>query len=73
MNAPTPATSKRAVDTTTLDHLIELTKLANRYSRALINISEIDGSDAETDLRIARRLAREALFPEGELPRDENH
>lgn len=58
---------ERHADTTTVDHLIALTKLANRYSRALMDISLIDGSDALEDLRIARKIARQALFPDGAI------
>lgn len=59
--------SKRHADPTTVDHLIALTRLTNRYSRALMDISQIDGSDALEDIRIARKLARQALFPDGAL------
>lgn len=60
--------SKRHADPTTVDHLISLTKEVNRLRKALMNISHIDGADPVTDIQLARRLARHALFPDGELP-----
>ena len=60
---------KRHADPTTVDHLIALTKECNRLRRALMDISHLDGSDATTDLQIARRIARNTLFPEQELPK----
>lgn len=66
-NSDYPTGGNRYADATTVDHLISLTKLANRYSRALMDISLIDGSDALEDLRIARKIARQALFPDGAI------
>lgn len=72
--ATTSFERKRHADATTVDHLIALTRLVSRYSRALMDISLIDGSDALEDIRIARKLAREALFPDGVIDdRDRGH
>jgi hypothetical protein len=62
----------RHADPKTLDHLIALTKLTNRYTSALIRISNLDGNTLD-HLKIARLIAREALFPEKELPYDESN
>lgn len=59
--------SKRHADPTTVDHLINLTKEVNRLRKALMSISHIDGADAQTDIQLARRLARHALFPDGDI------
>lgn len=53
---------KRHADSKTIDHIVDLTKQVNALRQALLHISHIDGSDPVEEIRLARKLARRALW-----------